>query len=1483
MTAFARATGFAVRADHHAHMADVAAHRSGDLSTFLQGHPFAQIDLPSLGNDGSLPGGLLSVRVDALQQQLASGRPAAIEGNAEQVVAPASQAGQAPDAEPAASAIAAVPTILEVGTMSFTLGDSAFAVTDANLSPLGLDADAPQWDKLQSGLAELYIESQTQLSEMATFAVAGRENPLDSFQSVNSFAPIVDGMVAIDATAADGDGAALLAQLEELGLQGGAAVGAMVGGFIPLEAIADLGAVESLAFARPAYMVTMVGTVTSQDDRAMKTDEVRLATGESGDGLTIGVMSDSFNTRASPLTNYTQDVVSGDLPAGVNIIQDSPGGTDEGRGMAQQIFDVAPGVSLAFHTANGGQAAMAAGIAALSGVSDIVVDDVRYLTEPFFMDGIIAQAVENAVNSGDMYFASAGNYGSRSYESEFRASGTSINITGAGEFQLHDFDAGAGVDYVQKITQAGATNYIFQWVDAFLSHAPGSGGAKSDLAVILFDVNGNPLAAVNTNNIGGDPVEAFGINAANAPLIGGIGFGLKVGSTAPALIKYVTIGGTVTMNEYDTHSGTSWGHSNAEGAIAVGAADWIDTPDYGTNPPFSETFTSRGGVPIYLDKFGNPLPSPVVRNTVEFTAPDGGNTTFFGTDVSYDDDDGNGNGTTGTEYPNFYGTSSAAPNAAAMAALLMDRHPGATTEQIQRAMAATALDIQADWNGSPTGVGYDTLTGAGLIQGPAAAAYLDQIVAAEPSGTDKTVSTDVNDPYYFNVADFGYSDPQGHDMLSVKFASVPTTGALWLDTDGAGGVATPVMITAGQEVGAQYLDGSRVWYQPPAGQQGTGLASFTFQVRDPDGATDTFDLDGSPNKITIDVGINDAPVITAPAMVGGPDDTDIVFSTGNSNAISVADDDATELTVTLQVSHGTLTLAGTIGLTFSTGDGTGDAVMTFKGSASSINTALNGLAYRGGPDYAGPDSLSIDVDDGGQTGSGGTLSDAEAVSILVTDAELYIGTPDDDTFAATNDDKWTMYGLGADDDLTGGGSGDSMLGGDGNDALYGLGGNDSLNGADGDDYLDGGAGADAMKGRAGNDTYIIDDAGDVIVETATSGIDEVRSSIGFNLAGKFVENLVLTGAAAIDGIGSGAANTITGNTAANTLRGEDGNDQLLGMGGADVLVGGAGADRLDGGAAADVMKGGIGNDTYVIDDSGDKFVEALTGGTDTVETAMSFSLGGTNVENLTLTGASAVNGIGNGGNNVVAGNGAANSLSGENGDDKLLGMGGNDGLKGGDGNDELDGGAGADTMKGGAGNDLYVVDDAADKVVESSAAGGTDTVRSAVGFSLAGIYVENLELTGGGAIDGSGNSLDNLLTGNNAANSLSGLSGNDDLSGGGGNDVLNGGAGADRFVFASALNEATNVDLIGDFAVADDTILLSSAIFTALGADGDLDPAAFVNGASAGDADDRILYDAASGIIYYDADGDDVGAAVAFAQVTAGTALTSLDFQIFTP
>jgi Ca2+-binding RTX toxin-like protein len=508
----------------------------------------------------------------------------------------------------------------------------------------------------------------------------------------------------------------------------------------------------------------------------------------------------------------------------------------------------------------------------------------------------------------------------------------------------------------------------------------------------------------------------------------------------------------------------------------------------------------------------------------------------------------------------------------------------------------------------------------------------------------------------------------------------------------------------------------------------------------------------------------------------------------------------------------------------------------------------------------------------------------------------------------------TLTGTGAIEG-TGNAVANKILGNTGANILRGLAGND---------ILDGKAGADTLYGGTGSDTYFVDNEGDTVVEVDEPlGIDLVNSSVSFTL-GAFVEKLTLTGSAAIDGTGNNLANTITGNSGANVLRGGDLNDTLAGNAGNDTLHGDAGNDRLNGGLGADAMFGGAGDDSYTVDNAGDTVSERLegggdAGGTDSVTSSVSFLLDDY-LENLTLTGLSAIDGTGNGSANRITGNAFANRLAGGGGNDVLTGNAGNDTLGGEDGNDilsggadddtltggsgddKLDGGLGVDTMYGGSGNDSYTVDNSADVVSEETEAGsgidagGTaDLVNSSIGFTL-GAFFENLTLTGSSSIDGTGNGSANRITGNGFNNVLRGGEGNDTLFGGagedslhgeGGADTLTGGIGADKFIFTgpSTLGLA-NRDKVTDFLSGTDRIGVDAADYglsvgNGLTPEGKLDAAWFVSGAGAvatASGHGQFVFNTTTKTLGWDSDG--AGGAAAAPIATFNAAMVLGDFLI---
>ena len=330
--------------------------------------------------------------------------------------------------------------------------------------------------------------------------------------------------------------------------------------------------------------------------------------------------------------------------------------------------------------------------------------------------------------------------------------------------------------------------------------------------------------------------------------------------------------------------------------------------------------------------------------------------------------------------------------------------------------------------------------------------------------------------------------------------------------------------------------------------------------------------------------------------------------------------------------------------------------------------------------------------------------------------------------------------------------------------------------------------------------------------------------------------------------GSTYDDSLTGNGNANRISGAQGNDFLDGGADNDTLDGGAGNDRLWGGTGADSLVGGDGSDSYYVDLAGDSVTESnanpSSGGIDLVYSSLAAYTLGANVENGRILAAGAANLSGNGLDNLLYAGAGANVLNGAGGNDTL-------------------------SYLYGASSGVSV----SLAVLVAQATGGSDS------DTLAGIE----HLIGSTRADTlTGDGLANCLEGGNGNDTLTGGAGNDTLLGGLGNDSLTGGVGADVFRFDTLPNAASNRDMIGDFNVVNDTIELENAIFTSL-PNGPLAAGSFRSGAgitAAADADDFVIYDTASGALYYDANGNAGAGPVQIATLTGIPTLTSGDFFI---
>jgi hypothetical protein len=519
--------------------------------------------------------------------------------------------------------------------------------------------------------------------------------------------------VLIDAIAT-ADVNQLLTDLEALGLTNAATAGNLISGELPLTSVSALDSLASLQLAYMPRQITRAGNVTSQADEALYVAEARQLFNLDGTGVTVGILSDSYNC----LGGETTDIASGDLPsAGVTVLREYDlcfNGVDEGRAMAQLVHDLAPGATLSFHTAFGGEAIFATGIDALrTAGADIIVDDVLNFSEAMFQDDIVAQAADRAAANNIPYFSAAGNDADRSIEQTFHSSGR-VETPPGENFQvlLHDFEPGpAVVPFLEFTVPAfSQTAFILNWEDP--SKSIGSVGADTDLDLFIYDMNQantNLLASSTESNINGDPIE-FTTLAANSTSSYRLVIGYFTGTTD---INFKVIALNTSFRFDETRyppTATLFGHANAAGVAGVGAVSYFSSPAFGVQPPVAAPLTALGGVPILFDTTGNRLTQPADRQQPRFASVDGTNTTFFG--QSDQDDDG---------FPNFSGTSAAAPHAAAVAALMLECNPSLTPNQIYAAMADTAIDAITDEENL---IGYDRYTGAGLIDATSALASL---------------------------------------------------------------------------------------------------------------------------------------------------------------------------------------------------------------------------------------------------------------------------------------------------------------------------------------------------------------------------------------------------------------------------------------------------------------------------------------------------------------------------------------------------------------------------------------------------------------------------------------------------------------------------------------------------------------------------------------------------------------------------------------
>jgi Subtilase family len=605
-------------------------------------------------------------------------------------------------------------------------------------------------------------------------------------------------LVLIDAVTL-GDPQQLKAALVALGLQRASVYSNDVGGWLPVSQLDAATARAEVHAIRAAMPRTRASAVTSQGDYVQHSDVLRSANSLTGAGVTVGVLSDSFNCYAVyaaagsgvPVSgnqgyasngftaDYATDVSTGALPSGVNVLAEpytqSPSAagdclnygaptqlpfTDEGRAMLQIVHDVAPGASLAFYTGDNSEADFANGIGTLAAAvsaggagAKVIADDLGYFDEPFFQDGIVAQAIDAVEANGVAYFSAAGNDGTLAYDNTAPSFATlSSSAPNSGEYLLNFDPSGATTTTSLPVTIASLipgefVAIVVEWDQPYVTGAPNSGGATSqiDLCITgasgsdqITDYDGNAATCSLPNAVGsdsyqvmivGNPANASGNTAAeNLNIVIGL-----ANATKPGRIK-VSVeddGAGSTINAFQTNTATIQGHPGAAGAAAVGAAFFFDTPACGSTPAQLETYSSEGGAPILFDTSGTRLATPVVRQKPDFVGPDGVNNTFLGFTLASNGLTGGLLNTTNSScqnnpsYPNFFGTSAATPHAAGIAALMLQANPAVTPTEIYNALRNSALPMATT---SP-----NVNSGYGFIQADAAFALLPQVAPAAPT------------------------------------------------------------------------------------------------------------------------------------------------------------------------------------------------------------------------------------------------------------------------------------------------------------------------------------------------------------------------------------------------------------------------------------------------------------------------------------------------------------------------------------------------------------------------------------------------------------------------------------------------------------------------------------------------------------------------------------------------------------------------------
>jgi subtilisin family serine protease len=464
-----------------------------------------------------------------------------------------------------------------------------------------------------------------------------------------------------------------------------------------IDAIAAIPQIVSIRAATPMTHSKVIseGIFVTYVDKAISKYKVN------GRGITIGVLSDSFDC----MKQARLDIRTGDLPplSNINVLADLQGlecfsAFDEGRAMMQLIYDIAPGAKLAFRTASRGKADFANGIHELANIGcDIIVDDIGYLDDAYFQDGIIAQAVDDVVMQGVSYFSAVGNDGRNAWDAPAGFVPSGVFFDNVTRSQFHKFGENRDGSPIvsQRIRLSSMTDsamFIFQWDQP---HFSVSGGLGCRNNVDIFITYNKTIVASGSYSLneGSDPIEKLfffpGIYGSRETDMFFDVYIVHVSGARPQYMKLMAFTKRDVLFEFGDGS-TIFGHPNAASAAAVGAASFFQTPFFNLSSPLIAPYSSVGGTPIVIDKLGN-RQSAAVRKQPIVSGPDGGLTTFFPPFP------GSGN--------RFFGSSAAAPHVAAVAALLLEAKGGPNTlppKDIYRILQETAVDMD-----DPSTVGFD--------------------------------------------------------------------------------------------------------------------------------------------------------------------------------------------------------------------------------------------------------------------------------------------------------------------------------------------------------------------------------------------------------------------------------------------------------------------------------------------------------------------------------------------------------------------------------------------------------------------------------------------------------------------------------------------------------------------------------------------------------------------------------------------------------